>query len=266
MTTSKPSYFTPFKTKVSIEDVPKCFTYPFDYIPHPLSLLAVNDLQHYLTTQTEWKHNFGLKQEEEGAVIGKMFGVLVVQNRKNELGYLAAFSGKLAGANLHTRFVPPVYDSLVEGDFLNKGMLELSNINQQISALETDQTIENANKIKALKKLRKEHSTALQDKIYEHYHFLNQAGEEKSLIEIFKESLNLKPSSGAGECATPKLLQYAFLNQLKPIAMAEFWWGLSPKSNTWKHGQFYPACQEKCAPILGHMLKGMEVDKKPKRE
>lgn len=258
-------YFTPFKPKVSLEDAPKYFTYPFDYSPHPISLLAVKDLQEYLSTQTEWEHNFGLSKEQKGPVIGKMFGVLVVQTQENELGYLAAFSGKLAGSNLHTRFVPPVYDTLVEGDFLNVGMLALTNINKEISLLEDKETIENSTKVIALKKLRKEQSIALQDRIYEQYHFLNQAGQEKSLNEIFKQSLNIKPSSGAGECATPKLLQYAFSNNLKPIAMAEFWWGLSPKSDTWKHGEFYPACKEKCAPILDHMLKGIAVDKKPKR-
>ncbi len=101
---------------------------------------------------------------------------------------------------------------------------------------------------------------ALQEKIFDHYQFLNQDGEEKNLHQIFKEALNTKPPSGAGECAAPRLLQYAFQHKMKPIAMAEFWWGLSPKSDYWKHGQFYPACKEKCGPILAHMLKGMELE------
>lgn len=263
MTNLTPSYFIPFNTKISVENLPNYFTYPFDYTPHPLSLLAAKNLQEYLNTQTEWEHNFGLNQDQEGTVIGKMFGVLVVQTQSNELGYLAAFSGKLAGANQHTKFVPPVYDGLVEGNFINLGMLELTKINHEISLLEELETSESKAKIIALKKLRKENSIALQDQIFEQYHFLNVAGEEKSLNDIFRTTLNTKPPSGAGECAAPKLLQYAFLNQLKPIAIAEFWWGLSPKSATWKHGEFYPACKEKCEPILGHMLKGMNIDKKP---
>lgn len=264
MTKSSHPYFTPFKIKALTTDIPDKFTYPFDYTPHPLCLKAVAEIQLYLTTQTEWYHNFGISKAKEGAIIGKMFGVLVVQTSANELGYLAAFSGKLAGGNIHAKFVPPVYDSLVEGDFLNNGMLNLSQINKEISLLEAMSLEVNMIQIAALKKKRKENSAALQDKIFEQYYFLNQAGEQKSLNQIFKDSLNTKPSSGAGECATPKLLQYAFLNQLKPIAMAEFWWGLSPKSSTWKHGEFYPACKEKCAPILGHMLQGMAVDEKPR--
>jgi len=241
--------------------VPRYFTNPFDYTPHPLSLLAAKDLQEYLTIQTDWVHNFGLVDNQEGPVIGKMFGVLVVLTQENELGYLAAFSGKLAGGNQHSRFVPPVYDSLVEGDFVNEGMQQLTQINREIAMLEEIATEENKAKIATLMRQRKEHSMALQDKIYAQYHFLNQAGEVKSLIDIFKSYLNTKPSSGAGECAAPKLLQYAFQNQLKPIAMVEFWWGLSPKSDTWKHGAFYPACKEKCAPILGHMLQGILVER-----
>src|SRR5690606_21753915 len=72
-----------------------------------------------------------------------------------------------------------------------------------------------------------------------------------------------KPPAAAGECATPKLLQYAFLNDLKPIAMAEFWWGASPKSEVRKHKQFYPACTGKCEPILKHMLEGIVTDENP---
>jgi len=72
-----------------------------------------------------------------------------------------------------------------------------------------------------------------------------------------------KPPAAAGECATPKLLQYAFLNGLRPVAMAEFWWGAPPKSEIRKHRQFYPACTGKCKPILEHMLEGILVDDNP---
>ena len=68
------------------------------------------------------------------------------------------------------------------------------------------------------------------------------------------------PPAGAGECAAPKLLQYAFQQQLTPLAMAEFWWGASPKSEMKKHQQYYPACSGKCQPILKHMLVGMQLD------
>ena len=83
------------------------------------------------------------------------------------------------------------------------------------------------------------------------------AGEEKSLVDLFAIAGYKNPPAGAGECAGPKLLQYAFQHQLKPLAIAEFWWGLSPKSEQWKHKQFYACCKEKCEPILAHMLEGI---------
>jgi len=257
-TNNKQNYFTPFEHSIDVKSLPKKFTYPFDYEPHPLCLLAAEMLQKYLSTQTEWEHNFGLVEGQEGTIIGKMFGVLVVQTKENEFGYLSAFSGKLAGANQHSKFVPPVYDGLIEGNFVNVGMLELTKINQEIKDLKELKTAESNQQIEILKKLRKANSIALQDQIFDQYHFNNQASEEKSLREIFN-----KPPSGAGECAAPKLLQHAFLHQMKPVAMAEFWWGLSPKSDFWKHQQFYPACKEKCKPILAHMLVGIEMDEKP---
>src|SRR5204862_5548617 len=107
-----------------------------------------------------------------------------------------------------------------------------------------------------LKTARQKHSISLQHKLFDHYHFLNQAGEAKSLNEIFKKALRKNPPSGAGECAGPKLLQYAFQHQMKPLALAEFWWGQSLKSDFWKHGQFYSPCREKCEPILAYMLSG----------
>ncbi|WP_333877300.1 RluA family pseudouridine synthase [Flavobacterium sp.] len=115
------------------------------------------------------------------------------------------------------------------------------------------------NQINALKEARKEKSSALQQRLFNEYAFLNQYQELKSLGEIF----NGNPPAGAGECAAPKLLHYAFQHDLKPIAMAEFWWGQSPKSEVRKHQQFYPACTGKCEPILKHMLKGMPVDDNP---
>lgn len=113
-----------------------------------------------------------------------------------------------------------------------------------------------------LKEQRKLFSNNLQQQIFEKYAFLNAKGYAKNLLDIFQD-LNLDPPSGAGECAAPKLLQYAFANQLTPICMAEFWWGKSPKSEIRKHGQFYPSCRGKCEPILGHMLEGLDVEPNP---
>ncbi len=259
----KEVFFTPFNESIAAYSLPEKFTYPFDYQPHPLSLLASRQLQHHLSSQKEWEHNFGLEQGQSGTVIGKMFGVLVVKTAENEVGYLAAFSGKLAGSNTHSKFVPPVFDGLTNSSFLNSGMIELTRINQEIKLLEEQQAIVNKAQIALLKELRKTNSIALQGKLFDQYCFLNQAGEVKNIRQIFQKATNNNPPAGAGECAAPKLLQYAFQHKMKPLAMAEFWWGQSPKSDHWKHGHYYPACQEKCAPILAHMLQDMELEEKP---
>ncbi|WP_221406176.1 hypothetical protein [Daejeonella lutea] len=228
-----------------------------DKTPHPLAKIAAKHLQRYLQTQTDWEHNFGLSQGQQGAIIGKMFGVLVVKDKNNEVGYLAAFSGKLAGGNNHTKFVPPVFDSLTDQSFVTEGMQALTRINLFIKALEESKPADYEEQVKLLKSKRRMHSNSLQHQIFDHYFFLNQAGEQKSLAQIFKKANYKNPPSGAGECAGPKLLHYAFQHQLQPLAMTEFWWGLSPKSDQWKHGHYYPCCKEKCKPIFDHMLNGL---------
>ena len=118
-------------------------------------------------------------------------------------------------------------------------------------------------RIKELREERKQRSAALQQWIFEQFRMLNAQGEEKNLYDIFEELLEQLPPAGAGECAAPKLLQYAYQHQLEPIAMAEFWWGDSPKGEIRRHGQYYPACKHKCEPILGFMLQGLDVEPNP---
>jgi tRNA pseudouridine32 synthase/23S rRNA pseudouridine746 synthase len=110
-----------------------------------------------------------------------------------------------------------------------------------------------------LKKNRKEKSNYLQQTLFSKYAFLNYKKESKSLLDIFNNPA-IKPPAGSGECSAPKLLQHAFLNDLTPICMAEFWWGVSPNSAIRKHKNFYPACQGRCKPILAHMLEGIKMD------
>lgn len=330
--------FTFFNTDISNYSLPERFTFPFYYKPHPISELASKELQHLLSTQKDWNHDF--------QSIGKMFGVLIVQNKDDEIGYLSAFSGKIAGKNLIKGFVPPVFDMLTKNSFYKKGETKINQLNLEIQKLEAHpnivqamndlrtNTILSTNEIRALKKgikkgkeerkiireqaridleeqdaraLREElnqesireklqlrnrsnywknelfkkqatvdqftrkiehlkeerriKSNELQQQLFESYHFLNQTGETKSLLDIFKDLPSLP--SAAGECAAPKLLQYAFQHELKPIAMAEFWWGASPQSEIRKHAYYYPSCQGKCKPILGHMLKGVKIDDNP---
>ena len=249
-------FFVPFNRSVNKFPLPPRFI--LDHSPHPLAVHAAKDLQQYLKTQKDWKHNFGLLPAHEGKVIGKMFGVLVVKTLQNEIGYLAAFSGKLANSNQHTKFVPPVFDGLCKDSFVNEGMRKLSRLNLEIKDLEESISRGYDEQVKMLKSKRRNHSIKLQKQIFDHYFFLNQEGAQKSLTQLFKNAAYKNPPSGAGECAGPKLLQYAFQHQMTPITLTEFWWGLSPKSAQWKHGHFYPCCKEKCQPILEHMLEGLE--------
>ena len=129
--TSQEDYFTSFKESVDSYTLPERFTFPFYYEPHPLCLLAAKELQKHLETQQERQHNFGLADNEKDP-IGKMFGVLLVQNKLGKIGYLAAFSGKLAGVNHLPLFVPPIYDILQENGFYKKGELYLNQLNKEI--------------------------------------------------------------------------------------------------------------------------------------
>jgi tRNA pseudouridine32 synthase / 23S rRNA pseudouridine746 synthase len=342
-----PSKFINFKKEVHGIELPEKFTFPFYYEPHPLAIIASEELQDYLANELQVNHNFGLDATNDGYVIGKMFGVLVVQTVEGELGYLAAFSGKLANSNEHELFVPPVFDMLKVDGFYRQGERKLYEMNDVISALEQseelkylrqqaieietscneamqqlkqsikdskefrkqereriailpeseqepllkelekqsirqqyelkDLTKSNRQKkqeaqdaltaflgnIQQLKRDRKAYSQHLQDQIFDQYHFYNANGETRSVLSLFENIENGNPPSGAGECAAPKLMQYAYLNNLKPVALAEFWWGASPASEIRKHQQYYPSCRGKCEPILGHMLQGLEVDDNP---
>ena len=143
-----------------------------------------------------------------------------------------------------------------------KGLKEaLQPLEGQLKALEDE--------ILGLRELRKVKSAALQEDIFRKFSFLNGNGERKDMLDIFsefykeqslREGRAILPPGGAGECAAPKLLQYAFLHGMRPISMGEFWWGNSPRGEIRRHGEFYPSCKGKCAPILSHMLKGLPVE------
>ena len=133
--------------------------------------------------------------------------------------------------------------------------LKLDKIRQALSEI-TDE-------IDGLRSKRKQRSHALQHRLFEQYSFLNANGEKRTLLSLFEQTAQGRPPAAAGDCAGPKLLQYAYQHKMTPLAMAEFWWGGSPKSEIRHHGQFYGACQGKCKPILTHMLQGLEVEANP---
>lgn len=110
--------------------------------------------------------------------------------------------------------------------------------------------------IRDLKARRAEQSDALQKWIFENAIVHNGAGESSSIWEIFSCG-GLTPPGGTGDCAAPKLLNYAFAHGLEPLAMGEFWYGASPDTAVRTHGHFYPSCTSKCGPLLGYMMKGL---------
>ncbi|MCI6686961.1 MAG: pseudouridine synthase [Prevotella sp.] len=124
-------------------------------------------------------------------------------------------------------------------------------------------TTQHSTFLKSLQRKRKQMSDELQRWLFAAYRMLNAKGEERDLIDIFREYTHAMPPAGAGDCCAPKLLQYAYLHHLRPVCMAEFWWGESPASEIRHHLHYYPACRSKCLPILTHMLKGLDVVPNP---
>ena len=319
-----------FKSDISVVEAPQRFNNPFYYSPHPLCVMAAGEVRDMLSLDSALAAD---------AARGKMFGVLVVRDVTGSLGYLAAFSGLLAGSNNVAGFVPPVFDLQSPGGYfkqeesgitaLNKRIKDTEcsegyiaavaavadvkrTMEQQLAAMREDMRLDKQRRnelraagnlsaadeaalvresqyqkaelkrttarwhqqlagceaavapfkasIAAMKEERKHRSAALQRWLFEQFKVLNGSGSEKSLLDIFAQHSGIIPPGGAGECAAPKLLQYAYLNSLTPIAVAEFWIGASPAGEVRRDGCFYGACKSKCEPILGFMLQGLDVD------
>lgn len=204
--------------------------------------------------QFAWLHNLGLDTEKNGAAKGKMFGVLVVKNKEGKLGYLCTFSGKMADEPHPELFVPSLFDIATDNNFITRGMQAITAAGLKIKALEAETGNVDSQQIAALKEERKIKSGLLQQQLFESYNFLNAKGELKNVCAVFENTPNKIPPSGAGECAAPKLLHYAFAQGMQPLAIAEFWWGKPSNSGDKQHGQFYPPCTDKCKPILEYML------------
>ena len=187
-----------------------------------------------------------------------MFGVLVVKKQDNTYGYIGTVSGKLPKNAICEKIIPSVFDKSVDDFFINKGMVRLSELGNKIKQSNSH------SEIIFLKEERKQKSVSLQTKLFENYRFKNLSGKQKNILEIFDESGHGKPPAASGDCAAPKLLQYAIENQLKPIALAEFWWGSSAENKEKENRTHYPACKNRCRPILEYMLEDTELYNKKK--
>ena len=321
--------FHPLELGAVAVELPPRFTCPFCYEPHPLAVMAVGQVQRYVASREDWADELGA---------GKMLGVLVAQDDDGQLGFLAAFSGNLAGGVRHDYFVPPVYDLLdPQGEF-KRGEAQITAINHEVERLEQSaelaemqrreaaakqkmsdeiehfkalmalhkrerderrqsgrltageqETLLNQSrfekaelrrirqrheavlagiadeialfqqKINDLKARRKVMSEVLQERIFRLFIVSNARGERRDLVDVFKP-LGTLPPAGAGECCAPRLLNYAYNQGLRPVCMAEFWWGASPVGEVRHHGHYYPACRSKCKPILDFMLQGLDVE------
>lgn len=231
-----------FKTDISKVNIPTELNNPFQVNLSELSKIAAKEFQDYITqVSPNWEYDFTTRP-------GKMFGVLVIQKKDKSYGFLGAMSGNLPGNKTDENCIPSVFDESIDDYFFNKGMKEISVLTNKLRA---------SNQLKLvneLKKTRSQKSKDVQRKLFKHFNFLNVLNQEKNIIPIFKDGINGNPPAGSGECAAPKLLHYAFKNQLKAIALAEFWWGNPTKNQKKVHKAFYPACKNKCQPILEYML------------
>jgi len=227
---------------------------PFDYEPHPLCRQAAKEVTDYVESQPQL-----LSDTRQG----KMLGVLIVETTDGQPGYLAAYSGLLAGRNDWPFFVPPVYDAQQPDGHFKQTERQISALNEQVRAADPS-----AEDTLALRQQRKQMSEELQLWLFRQYHVLNALGEEKDLVQVWRDyhtSPKLQqrfplPPGGTGDCCAPKLLQYAYQHRLRPVQIAEFWYGESPRGEVRHHGQFYPACRGKCKPVLTHMLQGLDLD------
>lgn len=240
--------------------------YPFCYTPDPEVIDAAGKLiarlDAIISGETVEGITQGNREELQPLREGKMLGVLITDK-----GPLYAFSGTVGGkAALGSRFigaerleslgdpshkesrgeaagfVPPIFDITLPGGHFRTREAE-------ISAMPAGPE-------------RSAASAELQDWIFEQYRVLNARGESLNLKEVFARR-GIVPPGGTGDCAAPKLLQYAYKNGLKPLKMGEFWYGRSPAGEVREQGRFYPSCTGKCGPLLSFMLEGLDVEPNP---
>lgn len=239
--------------------LPSFFNDPFDYDPHPLCRQAASGVMAMIES------NPVLLADAEK---GKMMGVLIVGQADGSVAFLAAYSGLLAGRNDWPGFVPPVFDAQQPDGYFKQKEREISALTAQIAALKTALSPDQES-LSQLKQRRKQLSESLQLWLFRQYGMLNGLGERKDLVDIWREyhsSPKIRsrfplPPGGSGDCCAPKLLQYAYQQGLRPLQIAEFWYGASPRGEIRHHGHFYPACRGKCLPILSFMLQGLPMEK-----
>ncbi|MDR3630181.1 MAG: hypothetical protein P4L42_07585 [Desulfocapsaceae bacterium] len=187
-----------------------------------------------------------------GQARGKMFGVMQCLDSEGKILALKAFSGQFNGLWLVEGWVPPLFDVEEWNRINTPAEREIKRLGEEMQSCPTGslrrQELQQARKILSQKLMKELHAV---------YRLTNFRGKTLSLKDIFSEKTGIP--TGTGDCCAPKLFNFAATRNLIPIGIAEFYWGRENKSATKLHGRFYPPCTEKCRPILGFMLCGLEV-------
>ena len=172
------------------------------------------------------------------AVSGNNKKLLATDNLKKKIGVEYIFVPSLVSAN-------EIDSALCEND------LEIHQLTDKINQLEK----ENPERKLLIKKRTKLTDDSL-NKVFSLYSFCCFDGKKKTLNDIIAEHGGCLPPTGTGDCCAPKLLSYAFENQLEIISMDEVYFG---RDTVNKSGGFsYPPCDERCGYILPSIL-GIEI-------
>ena len=183
---------------------------------------------------------------------GKMFGVMKCRNTDGGIIFLKAFSGQFNGLWQVEGWVPPLFDVPTWTQVNSPAEQAIKRLGEEMNSSPDSSAIR-----RTIQKKRKLLSRNLMKDLHSLYRLTNFRRQSCSLYDIFSGSAGIP--TGTGDCCAPKLFNFAATHDLIPLAISEFFWGRENRSGTRKHGHFYPPCTEKCRPILGFMLCGLEA-------
>ena len=222
-----------------------------------LQLMELFTKQNNISLSTQWNPNEAnlsltpLFGEERG----KMFGVMECIDPHGAQLFLHALSGQFNGHWLVNGWAQPVFSPQSFAELNQDEEKKIKELGRRMIHVP-----ERSAQWYALRNERRTRSRNLMSKIHDLYHLTNFRGETRSLREVFQSERGQNPPTGTGDCCAPKLLNQAAIRGVTPIGISEFFWGKDNRSGTRRHGQFYPSCREKCTPIMGFLLCGLEKD------
>ena len=186
-----------------------------------------------------------------GPARGKMFGVLVCRTDQGAQKVLRAWSGQYNGHWLVPGWAPPLFDPAAFEAINQVEEPKIKAMGRRLDALAPEDP-ERA----LLKQERRRRCRQLMSHLHGLYLLHNFQGQQASLGQAWQGPGGIP--TGSGDCCGPKLLNQAARLGLTPTGMAEFYWGRANPSASRSQGYFYPACTDKCGPILGFLLCGLK--------